>query len=517
LTAASGDAAEGIGGAAAADPAAVVAGRIPQACRHLLALGCGEGAVAAEFLRLNPACQVVAIERDMARARRAARVLPRVHCLDIEAGPLPRLPAAPEVVLFEPGLLAALADPAAALADFAALLAPDGMLVACVPEDEARFGFDATRAMLERAGLVPVDVEAPEGLGPRVHRMWRATRGGATRFSVMSTMLPPVGGVSQVRVVEPQRALGSLPGVASAVINRMDAVPDRQGEPGIFILHRPALLGATGLATIRRLAAQGWLVVCEFDDHPCQIPVLFRSDVQNFRAVHAIQTSTRALAEVFARENPEVAVFPNAVNRLPPVRNFAEPGRITLLFAALNREEDWPGQIEAIDAAAAVAGGRLHIHVIADRGFFDALATPHKAFTPLCDYATYLEILGGCEASFMPLRDTLFNRCKSDLKFLEASAHRAVSVASNVVYGGSIADGENGLLFDGPQALHDRLVWLVNHPDAARDMAERARAGVAGGRMLAYQIDQRLAWYRTLWARRDALHRALLARVPELG
>jgi hypothetical protein len=35
--------------------------------------------------------------------------------------------------------------------------------------------------------------------------------------------------------------------------------------------------------------------------------------------------------------------------------------------------------------------------------------------------------------------------------------------------------------------------------------------------MLAYQVEQRVAWYRSLWARREALHRSLLARVPELA
>jgi hypothetical protein len=261
----------------------------------------------------------------------------------------------------------------------------------------------------------------------------------------------------------------------------------------------------------------GWLVVCEFDDHPSQIPILHRSDVRNFDAVHAVQTSTPVLAEVFRRENPEVAVFPNAVARLPAPRNFADPARTTVLFAALNREHDWPGQIAAIDAAAAAADGRLHFNVIADHGFFEALATPHKTFTPLCDYATYLEILGGCEASFMPLRDTLFNRCKSDLKFLEAAAHRAVALASTVVYGASIEHGRTGLLFDTPEALHDNLLRLVHQPGEARAIADRARTHVAQARMLAYQAADRAAWYRSLLARRAELHRALLDRVPELG
>ena len=75
-----------------------------------------------------------------------------------------------------------------------------------------------------------------------------------------------------------------------------------------------------GLEPIRRLIALGYVVVCEFDDHPDYIPVLQRPDIQNFRAVHAVQTSTEPLAEVLRRDNPEVAVFPNAVQRVCATR-----------------------------------------------------------------------------------------------------------------------------------------------------------------------------------------------------
>ena len=117
----------------------------------------------------------------------------------------------------------------------------------------------------------------------------------------------------------------------------------------------------------------------------------------------------------------------------------------------------------------------------------------------------------------MPLADTIFNRCKSDLKFLEASAARVVALASPTVYGKVIEDGRTGLVFRDADELRRKLMFVMERPDAAREMAEAARRYVAEQRMLAYQVAQRLAWYRSLWARRDALNRALLARMPELA
>jgi glycosyltransferase involved in cell wall biosynthesis len=135
----------------------------------------------------------------------------------------------------------------------------------------------------------------------------------------------------------------------------------------------------------------------------------------------------------------------------------------------------------------------------------------------MTDYATYLGLLGRSEISLMPLLDNSFNRSKSDLKFIESAAARAVSLASPVVYGDSIQDGRTGLIFNTAEELQKHLLYLLSNREAAIKIGETARAWVAENRMLAYQLDQRVAWYRSIWARREALHKALLERLPQLG
>jgi hypothetical protein len=237
----------------------------------------------------------------------------------------------------------------------------------------------------------------------------------------------------------------------------------------------------------------------------------------NFSAVHAVQTTTAPLAALLRRQNPEVAVFPNAAPRLPDPRNYATAGRISVLFAGLNRDDDWPPCLEALNAAAELAQERLHFQIVNDRALFDALRTPHKTFTPLCDYPTYQTLLSHCEVSLMPLVDNPFNRCKSDLKFVEAAAHRVVALASPVAYGDTIEDGVTGLLFRSPQELQQRVLRLVANPELGRGIGDAARRYVAAQRMMAYQVAERVAWYRSLWQRRDALNAALLARHPVLA
>jgi SAM-dependent methyltransferase len=546
--------------------------RIPLDARVILDVGCGSGALGAEYKRRNPACRYLGIESDPAAARIAARRLDEVTTSDIEAKPFPFGPGPFDCIIYG-DVLEHMREPWALLARHAAALTENGLVLICMPNAEhwsfverllrgtwdyepmglfdrthlRWFTWETTRRALIAAGLVPVDVtprifdrEAGEdfvramepalaalgidrefyrGRALPIQHVWRAARRPPATLHLRSTMLDHVGGVSHVRVVQPIRALATAPGVIAEVV--MDDQPlaptAEDGAPRLFIFHRPLLAGEGGLEKVRALIAQGWMVVCEFDDHPSFLRAMQRDDVHNFSAVHAVQTSTEPLAAVLRQTNPEVAVFPNAIVRLPDVRNYADPNRLTLFFAGLNRDDDWPPFLEALNAAAALAGERLQFRIVADNSLFEALQTPHKRFIPLCDYETYQDLLASSEISFMPLRDNAFNRCKSDLKFIEAAAHRVTALATPVVYGASVENGRTGLLFRDPTELQKLLLHLIADPARGRAIGDAARTMVARERMLARQVPQRLAWYRSLWARRDELHRALLERVPELA
>jgi SAM-dependent methyltransferase len=546
--------------------------RIPLTARSVLDVGCYTGALGAEYKRRNPGCRYLGIETNPTAARIAASRLDGVATTDVETEPLPFGPGPFDCILYG-DVLEHLRDPWTLVRHHAGALAKDGLVLACVPNAEhwsfverllrgtweyeseglfdrthlRWFTFEGTWRALAAAGLPPIDVtprifdaEAADGFlqamapalatlgidraayGTRarpLQHIWRAAPASPEPLYIRSTMLEHIGGVSHVRVVQPLRGLAAEPGVMAEVTDaeELDPPPAFATAPRIFIFHRPVLAGELGLARLRALITRGWLVVCEFDDHPSFLPAMQRDAVHNFRAVHAVQTSTEPLAAVLRQANPEVAVFPNCIERLPQVRNFTDPSRLTLLFAGLNREEEWPPLLDALNAVATLAGERLQFRIVADAGLFEALQTPHKRFVPLCDYETYQRLLAESEVSLMPLADNAFNRCKSDLKFIEAAAHRVVALASPVVYAGSIEDGRTGLLFRDGTELQRRLLHLLADPQRGRAIADAARAAVQRKRMLAQQIPQRLAWYRSLWARREDLQQALLARVPELA
>lgn len=552
--------------------------RIPPDAGTVLDVGCGCGALGEAYLGRNPRCRYLGIESDPERAETAAHRLSEVACVDVEATPLPFGEGPFDCIIYGDSL-EHLRDPWDILIRHAAVLSENGVILICMPNAEhwsfaerllsGRFDYepsglfdrthlrwftrDSMQRALEAAPLSVVDVAprifAPErgeafiqamtpalaALGvdvPEYRRralplqhVWRAMRRPPPRLHVRSSMLDPVGGVSHVRIAQPCRALASCAGVCVDIVPAARVAPRQglaavDGDPGearIFLLHRPVLTGPAGLAVVEELIAGGWLVLCEFDDHPGAFPAMRQEEIYSFRAVHAVQTSTTSLAGVLRAQNPEIAVFPNAIASLPRPVNFRDPGHLTMLFAGINRSQEWPAYIAAINAVTALAGERLTIRVIADRGFFEALDTPHKTFTPLCDYDTYLKQLSTSEICFMPLRDNSFNRCKSDLKFIEAAAHRVVPLASPTVYADSIEEGKTGLIFRTPADLERQLLHLLAAPDRACLLAETARSVVAQHRMLGQQTVRRLAWYRSLWDRRHDLHQALVARVPQLA
>jgi 2-polyprenyl-3-methyl-5-hydroxy-6-metoxy-1,4-benzoquinol methylase len=545
---------------------------IPLSARTVIDIGCGGGAIGAAYLRRNPRARMLGVDIDRESVAMAQTRLTEAAYCDVQTEPFPFDLSEGVDCLVYGDVLEHLADPWAVLARHAELLNPDGTVLVCFPNVEhwsiayrllkGEFDYDeiglldrthlrwftprTMGAALERAGLALCDVRpraadpdgatrfteamapalASLGVDPNDYRnratpiqfIWRAKKQPRPRLVLGATMLPPVGGVSDVRVIEPIRGLATDPSLITAIKPESELNRVLEGAPHIAVLHRPLLIGEPGLARVRSLIERGYLVVTEFDDHPGFLEQrgVAAADLLTFTAVHAVQTSTEALAAVLTEYNPEIAVFPNAITELAAPRNFANPERMTLFFGALNREDDWAPYMPVLNEVLRAVGPRLAVTVLHDRGFFDALDATNKNFIPTSDYATYRDALASSEIAFMPLADTAFNRAKSDLKFIEASAARVVSLASPTVYDASIREGENGLLFRSPDHLRMQLLRLLAYPEAAKRLADAARADISDNRMLAYQIRARTDWYHALWARRDELTEALRARMPAL-
>ncbi len=292
-----------------------------------------------------------------------------------------------------------------------------------------------------------------------------------------------------------------------------------QFDERIFINQRMCFPSfAVGLDFFNVLREKEILFISEMDDHP----VLWEDDYKktawiNFRAVHAIQTSTPYLADFLSQFNPHVTVFPNHLRRLPPPRDFLEEFKhkkpVTIFFGALNRDGDFIELLPILNRFAHQYGSKLEFKILARRNLFDALESEHKTFVgdmrryegQFVSYEAYEEAIRSSDIALLPLRDNEFNRAKSDLKFIECAANGAVALASPIVYSKTIEDGRTGFIYRDEREFINKLNILIKNKNLRRMVATSAYNYVKRERLMSQHYLERLDWYREL-----------LAKLPEL-
>jgi len=328
----------------------------------------------------------------------------------------------------------------------------------------------------------------------------------------------PLGGCQDVRIKEPYAFATDHGDLRWLFQDRPRfALPWGEGERRrLLVWQRPQGI-KRNLATVRGALERGYLIIVDYDDYPDRAEDI-ACDYFPLRACHAIQTSTPALAEILRRHNPNVMVFENRVSPPPAQpRTEREHQDPRILFAALNRTEDMLALAPALDAVLN-AHPLAELAVVGDRAVHDAIYSPNKSFFPLLNYTDYWACMDNVDIVLLPLSDTLFNRCKSPLKFLEASARGVAALASPTVYNDLIQHDHNGLLFADGEQFARGLEILIRRPDQRRRLAEAARVEVMKDwRLTAADFERRLAWYDALDRDREALNRALIARTPELA
>ena len=308
--------------------------------------------------------------------------------------------------------------------------------------------------------------------------------------------------------------------IVSSKVGKPYKLYDReQFENRIFINQRMCFPSfAVGLDFFKVLRKKGILFISEMDDHPS----LWEDDYKksawiNFRAVHAIQTSTPYLADYLSQYNPHVTVFANQLRRLPPPRDFddeyAQKKPVTIFFGALNRDGDFIELLPILNRFAKQYGDKIEFKILARKNLFDALETENKTFVgdvknyegQFVPFDVYEAAIRSSDIALLPLRDNEFNRSKSDLKFIECAGNGTVVLASPVVDSKTIEEGRTGFFYRDDREFVTKLNLLVKNKNLRRMVAESAYAYVKRERLMSQHYQERLEWYREL-----------LSRLPEL-
>ena len=336
-----------------------------------------------------------------------------------------------------------------------------------------------------------------------------------------------------VRIHEPNRMIST--GVGIILKNEEVQGGSHLEEAGkynnmIFINQRVSSFSPeAGIKTFNDITERGYLLIEEMDDHPIWWKEKYEQNkFINFIACHGVQASTDSLGELFKQFNPNVRVFGNHLSKLPLPRDFDEEAKqdkpVSILFAALNRDKDFDEIAPALNEVLAELGDRVEINVIAKRAIFNQIQCPNKNFLgndnyyegQIVPFEIYEQLLRRTDISLLPLRDVIFNRSKSDLKFIECAGNGAIVLASPVVYEKSVVDGETGFIYHDMTEFASKLRLLITDGDKRRDMAKKAYDYVKYNRLLSQHYAERIDWYRELLARRDEITAEVRKRLENI-
>lgn len=389
-------------------------------------------------------------------------------------------------------------------------LGQNGRLIASGP------AADVLPDKLGAAGLRLVPPSSfPSGARAYDDQLIRADREGGVPLALHMAALSPR--FMDIRTRLPFRELATEPSLAVSYEEGGLHLPDlAQDAPKVLVIQRPWFADSEAWQqNAARLAAKGWIVVIEFDDHPALVDrargVSAPDGWRQFSTCHAVQTSTDDLQDVLRPLNDETVVFPNAVFDLPPLPK--RTGAPRIFYGAFSRGN------AAVQMAASLSPftkrfPRAEFVVVGDRAVFNALPTKAKQFHEALDFDGYQRLMRSCDIALSPLQDDDAGRCKSDAKQLDAARNGVALIASPTVYAKTISHGHNGFIASELSEWSQILLRLTVDAGLRKATAKRAWEEVRDHRMFVHQVGERRDWYESLWRRRTLLTGRAMERAP---
>ncbi|MGY3494965.1 glycosyltransferase [Bradyrhizobium sp. USDA 4502] len=106
---------------------------------------------------------------------------------------------------------------------------------------------------------------------------------------------------------------------------------------------------------------------------------------------------------------------------------------------------------------------------------FDLISSQIERY-PLTDYLSYLKLLAECDINLAPLEATVFNDCKSNIKFIEAALFGIPSVCSpRSAFRHIISHGRSGMLAETGEQWTAALTSLVDARELRATMGQQSR------------------------------------------
>jgi len=265
------------------------------------------------------------------------------------------------------------------------------------------------------------------------------------------------------------------------------------------------------LPLIRDRKKNGKLTVYEVADNlsalqPCNSVYFFYKNKENLALVNrlasscdALQTTCHALKRIYGHLNDNCEVFPNQLSHVPCERPVKKGTEVTI---------GWGGSHGHLEDVAEIAAPlikwintqpNVSLHLMCSNQIW-------KLFAPLPEHKKkrtspgtiddYYNFLRGIDIGIAPLKDTAFNRSRSDVKFLEYAVSGVVPVMAHLEpYTNSVDVDKTGFLFKDTTTLIAILNQLLKNTSLSQKITKAARQYAIQERLQLQHGQDRLAFY----------------------
>jgi tetratricopeptide (TPR) repeat protein len=233
---------------------------------------------------------------------------------------------------------------------------------------------------------------------------------------------------------------------------------------------------------------------------------LDRSVQEEFRQcmaeVDAVQTSSPELARHWQPRSRRVVVFPNQLTDIPPLPPIPERPLTIGWGGSTGHQADWYHLVPVLEKWLA-ANPHVQISVMADEMAQSFLHLPPDRYrrVPVGSLAAYCQFVRSLDIGLAPLLPTDFNRCRSDVKFLEYAVHGAAGIYADLEpYRACVVHEQTGMIYRTEGELCQHLDRLTADAELRRRIREQAYQFASTHRRLADHVGERYDFYRGLLA-----------------
>lgn len=270
------------------------------------------------------------------------------------------------------------------------------------------------------------------------------------------------------------------------------------------------------LTKIPELQKQGKKVIYDIDDNLWEIPStnpafrpynapLKKQTKEIIKLCDALTVSTVELAEYFRinKFNKNIHVIPNMLHHAPEQRPKRD-GKIRIGWWGTNTHAgDWPAKL--VFALDKIKDKYDNVELVF-MGWNPMRGDKKRyEFHNFQESDVFLDYLNKIDLDILvaPLIDCEFNRCKSNIKFLEASVCGVASVLSSVApYKNTAEDGVTALMVTNEKQWQEKIEMLVENASYRKALAENA-----------YTFVNENFTYANAGARQDELYTRLLESI----